>query len=61
MPPFFYDLHVMSKKLKIDTPKFEVLIKKLKKRGFKTSRTHFCLTALKTDADYNSFYKSITC
>jgi len=59
MPPFFYDLHVISKKLKIDTPRFEVFMKKLKEKGFKASRTHFCLTAIKTDADYENFCKSL--
>jgi len=50
MPAFYYDLHHLAKVLKIEPPKIEVLIKKLKKKGFKASRTHFCPTAIKTDA-----------
>ncbi len=57
MPPFYYDLHSLAKKLKTEVPKFEILIKRLKENGFKVSRTHFCLTAIKTDADYNSLCK----
>jgi tRNA (guanine26-N2/guanine27-N2)-dimethyltransferase len=54
MPPFYYDLHYLSKRLKKETPKFEALIKRLKDRGFRTSRTHFCLTAIKSDADFQT-------
>jgi tRNA (guanine26-N2/guanine27-N2)-dimethyltransferase len=57
MPPFYYDLHIIAKKHKIEIPKIEVLIKKLKDKGFKASRTHFCLTAVKTDADYKKLKK----
>lgn len=53
MPAFYYDLHHLAKVLKIEPPRFEDLIEKLKSKGFKTSRTHFCLTAIKTDADYD--------
>jgi tRNA (guanine26-N2/guanine27-N2)-dimethyltransferase len=57
LPPFYYDLHCLAKKTKIEIPKFEVLIKKLKDKGFKASRTHFCLTSVKTDADYKNIIK----
>jgi len=57
MPAFYYDLHSLAKKLKTGIPKLEILIKKLKKKGFKASRTHFCLTAIKTDADYKKLIK----
>ena len=59
MPAFYYDLHVLAKKLKTDIPRLEVLIKRLKDKGFKASRTHFCLTAVKTDADYKKFCKLV--
>ena len=57
--PFYYDLHYLARKLKIEIPKFEIFIKRLKEKGFKASRTHFCLTAIKTDADYENFVKLI--
>lgn len=60
MPAFYYDLHSLARKTKIEIPKIEILIKKLKDKGFKASRTHFCLTAVKTDADYKEFLKLIS-
>lgn len=52
MPPFYYDLHYLAKVLKIEIPKLEYLIEKLKGKGFKAARTHFCLTAIKTNANF---------
>ncbi|NIO44707.1 MAG: tRNA (guanine(10)-N(2))-dimethyltransferase [Candidatus Aenigmarchaeota archaeon] len=60
MSAFYYDLHSLAKKVKTNIPKMEVLIKKLKKKGFKASRTHFCLTAIKTDANYKKFCRLIS-
>ena len=60
MPPFYYDLHSLAKKTKIEIPKTEALIKRIKEKGFRASRTHFCLTAVKTDADYKNFLKLIS-
>jgi len=57
MPPFYYDLHYLARKIKMKIPRFEVLIKKLKEKSFKASRTHFCLTSVKTDADYKNIIK----
>ncbi|MFQ6020539.1 MAG: tRNA (guanine(10)-N(2))-dimethyltransferase [Candidatus Aenigmatarchaeota archaeon] len=50
--PFYYDLHRMRKK---QLPKIDEVIKKLKKKGFKASRTHFCLTGIKTNANIKFF------
>jgi tRNA (guanine26-N2/guanine27-N2)-dimethyltransferase len=50
MPPFYYDIHRLAKRLKKKIPKTEVLMKKLKNRGFKASRTHFSPVSIKTDA-----------
>lgn len=52
MPPFYYDIHHLAKKLAFKIPKTGSLIEKLEKKGFKVSRTHFCPTAIKTDADF---------
>jgi tRNA (guanine26-N2/guanine27-N2)-dimethyltransferase len=59
MPALFYDIHYLSKKLKRSTPNFEALSKNLRERGYKISRTHFCLTALKTDADYKTLKENL--
>jgi tRNA (guanine26-N2/guanine27-N2)-dimethyltransferase len=48
--PFYYDLHAMGRNLKKSAPKFEALMEKLAEAGFKASRTHLCLTGIKTDA-----------
>ncbi len=46
----FYDIHNLCKKYKIkQTPRFEDLIKKIKKEGYKVSRTHFKSEGLKTN------------
>jgi len=46
----FYDIHVLCKKYKIkQIPKFDVLIKKIRKKGYKVSRTHFKSEGLKTN------------
>lgn len=57
MPPFYYNLHYLAKILKKEVPKSETIIKKLKSKGFKASRTHFCPTAIKTDARFKELKK----
>lgn len=49
MPPLYFDLHCLARTLKKQPPKIEDLIKRLKSKGFKASRTHFSPTAIKTD------------
>lgn len=48
--PFYYDIHRLCKSLKVNVPPFRDLISKLKDEGYTASRTHFALTAIKTDA-----------
>lgn len=60
MPAFYFDLHHVGKVLKIPIPKTEEVMRKLKKKGYKVSRTHFCLTAIKTDADFEKLKKIIS-
>ncbi len=50
MPAFYYDIHKIAKSKKTEVPKFDMIIKNLKKTGYKVSRTHFIETAIKTDA-----------
>lgn len=57
MPVFYYDLHYLAKVLKTKIPRMDFLFKKLKKKGFKSSRTHFCPTAIKTDAGFKTLKK----
>ncbi len=50
LPPTFYDIHKISKKLKISAPPLITVIEKLEEDGFSVSRTHYQPTAIKTDA-----------
>jgi len=54
MPPFYYDLHHLAKILKAQPPKIETISNKLNGKGYKVSRTHFCPTAIKTDAPFKA-------
>jgi tRNA (guanine26-N2/guanine27-N2)-dimethyltransferase len=47
--PFYYDIHRLAKQGKIKLEKTDLIMKRLRKQGFKVSRTHFCPTAIKTD------------
>ncbi|MBR9690819.1 tRNA (guanine(10)-N(2))-dimethyltransferase [Candidatus Woesearchaeota archaeon] len=55
--PFFYDIHKIAKKYKIGIPKTDELISRLKKAGFKASKTHFNIYAVKTDASIEKIIK----
>ena len=47
----FYDIHKLCKRNKLKIPKRELIIKQLKKSGYKVSETHFNPNGLKTDID----------
>jgi len=55
--PFYYDLHYLAKTAGTKIPQSNVLIKLLKKKGFSASRTHFCATAVKTNASFAQLKK----
>lgn len=59
--PFYFDLHSLAKKYKIELIKTDEIIKKLKKKGFKSSRTHFSYTSIKTDASEKELLKVLRC
>ena len=50
-PPLYFDLNAIGKAYKKVPPKLDVLIEKLKSKGFVATRTHFCPTGIKTDSD----------
>ncbi len=52
LPTFYYDLHFLSHITKKECPKTERLIENLRERGYKAGKTHFCPTAVKTDAGF---------
>ncbi|MFQ6009858.1 MAG: methyltransferase [Candidatus Aenigmatarchaeota archaeon] len=56
--PFYYDLHKLVKKMRLGkVPKTEAVMEELAKKHFRVSRTHFCPTALKTDASLEEVKK----
>lgn len=57
--PLYYDLHYLYKKLKKEPRKMEETMDKIKQSGFRASRTHFCPTAVKTDASFSEIKKLI--
>jgi tRNA (guanine26-N2/guanine27-N2)-dimethyltransferase len=48
--PFYYDIHLLSSKMKISAPKMETTIQRLESYGFEARRTHFSPTAIKSNA-----------
>ena len=50
LPPYFYPLAEIGRRAKSDIPPSELLIERLRQRGFRASRTHINTQAIKTDA-----------
>ena len=56
----FYDMHHIAKKRKLKIMmRKEDIIKKMKKRGFRASNTHFSGTGIRTNADYKEFLQLV--
>lgn len=54
MPCSYYNIHKISQQLKLSSiPKLEHIIKTIKEKGYKASRTHFDFTSIKTDMTIN--------
>ena len=53
MPPYYYNIHKLSARFnKSYVPRTEELIENLRKRKYKTAKTHFSSLSIKTDAPY---------
>ena len=50
----FYDIHQICKVEKLSVPKNELLFERIKKKGFKVSRTHFSDKGIRSDIDYKN-------
>ena len=48
----YYDLHVIAKKRGCRILPIDDAVARLQKAGFSASRTHFCPTAVRTDAPH---------
>jgi tRNA (guanine26-N2/guanine27-N2)-dimethyltransferase len=57
--PFYFDLHMIAKSLKTSSPKMENVIEKLRSKGFEASRTHLCLTGIKTNANIKGIIRTL--
>lgn len=57
--PLYYDLHYLAKIAKTKIPKTDLLLNRLRKKGFSAERTHFCATAIKTDASFAQLKKML--
>ncbi|MBW2966636.1 tRNA (guanine(26)-N(2))-dimethyltransferase, partial [Candidatus Woesearchaeota archaeon] len=55
----FYDIHKICKRNKLKAPKTELLIKEIKKKGFKVSKTHFSSLSVKSDIKLAKLVKLI--
>jgi len=54
----FYDIHQIVKKRKLKTIiKKQDLIKKIRKKGYKVSNTHFSGTGIRSDISYNKLLR----
>ncbi|MGC8933196.1 MAG: tRNA (guanine(10)-N(2))-dimethyltransferase [Candidatus Methanodesulfokora sp.] len=58
--PFYHNLDLISKKLKISSPGVSKVIEKLKERGFSASRSHAEPKAVKTNADLAEIIKILS-
>jgi len=55
----FYDLHKIAKRYKVKIPKKDELIKKLKKKGYKASETHFSDVSVKSNIELKKLLELI--
>ncbi|MBW2977980.1 hypothetical protein KY331_03995 [Candidatus Woesearchaeota archaeon] len=55
----FYDIHRFCKKNKLKIPKKEVLIKEIRKLGYRAAETSFTGEGIRTDIDEKSFIKTL--
>jgi len=57
--PLYYDLHYLYKKTGKQPEKMDKTMEKIKEKGFRVSRTHFCPTAVKTNASFSEIKELI--
>lgn len=57
--PFYIDIEGICSKKRLQNPRMEEVVKKLRKEGFEASRTHFSPTGIKTDATEEDIEKML--
>jgi len=55
----YYDLHVLARKLKGKIASMDDALEKLRAAGFAAERTHFCPTAIRTDAPHKEISRMV--
>ncbi|MHA2280556.1 MAG: tRNA (guanine(10)-N(2))-dimethyltransferase [Promethearchaeota archaeon] len=59
-PILYYNIHKLSKDLKISNiPKLNTIIEFIKKKGYQASRTHFDFLSIKTNMDINTIKETL--
>lgn len=53
----FYDIHALAKRHKLNILKKEVLIQRIKEKGYEASETHFSKTGLRSNIDLEKLLK----
>ncbi len=53
LPPFFYNIHELSKALSISPPSINDVLHELRKHGYKAVRSHISNVGVKTNASYS--------
>lgn len=51
----FFDIHALARRYKFDIPKHDILMDKIRSKGFKAAQTHFRLTGIRTDMPFRKF------
>jgi tRNA (guanine26-N2/guanine27-N2)-dimethyltransferase len=55
----FYDIHSICKQHKLMAPKRDLLIKEIRKKGFRAARTHFSATGIRSSTNLKTLLKLI--
>ncbi|NJF25972.1 tRNA (guanine(10)-N(2))-dimethyltransferase [Thermococcus sp. Bubb.Bath] len=57
--PFYYDTHALARRTGVGIPKLQALIDELLSRGYRTTRTHFSPTSIKTEAPFEEVLSAL--
>lgn len=55
----FYDVHTLCRVLKISAPKFDLIIEKIKEKGYNVEKTHYSPLGIKTNMPINEIKQTI--
>lgn len=61
LPPLYFDVHKICKRLRMEVPKFSQIQQKLVEKGLKSSRTHFSPTGLRATCSEHEITSILKC